>query len=62
MVFKLSELQVEDLNKWREKIRDLHGKIGIEHFVFCPTGIGDSCIVKNISYGIELDITHEEEW
>jgi hypothetical protein len=62
MKFELSAKQFEELRIWREKIIDLHGKVGIEQFTFQPTGIGETCIVKNISYGIELDITHEEEW
>lgn len=62
MKFELTEKQLEDLKLWREKIIDLHGKVGREQFIFTSTGIGDTCVVKNISYDIELDITHEEDW
>lgn len=62
MRFELTKKQVEELRIWREKIMDLHGSVGREEFIFSPTGISETCIVKNISYGVELDITHEEDW
>ena len=62
MTFKLTERQIEELEAWREKIIDLHGKVGREEFIFSPTGIGETCVVKNTSYNIELDLTHIEEW
>ena len=62
MKFELTKKQMKDLTGWREKIIDLHGKVGQEEFRFSPTGIGDVCVVRNLSYLIELDITHEEDW
>ena len=62
MTFELTEIQMKDLGVWREKIIDLHGKVGREEFIFSSTGIGETCVVKNTSYNIELDITHTEEW
>ena len=62
MKFELTERQMKDLEAWREKIIELHGKIGTEQFCFSPTGIGDACVVRNLSCKIELDISHQEDW
>ena len=60
--FELSDKQIKELDAWRDKIRDLHGNVGREEFIFSPTGIGYTCMVKNISYGIELDLDDSEDW
>ena len=60
--FDLSEKQYKELEVWREKIYALHGNYGREQFTFCATGVGDTCVVKNIDFNVELDLTHMEDW
>ena len=62
MTFQLTETQEKELNEWRDKVRELFGDIGQEQFIFTPSGIGDSLLVKNITYNCEIDLTHTEEW
>jgi len=62
MKFELTGKQMKDLQAWREKIIELHDSVGQEQFIFTPTGMGDACVVRNISCEIELDISHQEDW
>ena len=62
MNFTLSERQEKELKEWQEKIKELFGKYGHYDYTFTPYGMGTGLKVKSHITGIELDLSHEEDW
>ena len=62
MTFTISESEMDELKKWKDKIKDLYGEYGIYTYSFTPTGIGSEIKVKSHLTGLELDITDIDSW
>jgi hypothetical protein len=60
--FTLTERQEKELKEWQEKIKELFGKYGHYDYIFTPYGMGTGLKVKSHITGIELDLSHEEDW
>jgi hypothetical protein len=60
--FTLTERQERELKEWQEKIKDLFGKYGHYDYIFTPYGMGTGLKVKSHITGIELDLSHVEDW
>jgi hypothetical protein len=62
MVFDLDAGQVEKLEDWKRKIKDLYGEYGHYSYTFSPTGIGNGIVVKSHLANLELDLTDVDTW
>ena len=62
MVFDLDSGQVEKLEDWKRKIKDLYGEYGHYSYTFSPTGIGNGIVVKSHLANLELDLTDVDTW
>ena len=62
MVFDLDSGQVEKLEDWQRKIKDLYGEYGHYSYTFSPTGIGNAVVVKSHLANLELDLTDVDTW
>jgi hypothetical protein len=62
MLFDLDAGQVEKLEDWQRKIKDLYGEYGHYSYTFSPTGIENGITVKSHLTGLELDLTDVDTW
>jgi len=62
MEFKIENSQIEKLNIWKEKIKDLFGEYGLFDYTFTPNGIGVSVTVYSHIAKISIDLTEVEKW
>jgi hypothetical protein len=62
MLFDLDAGQVEKLEDWQRKIKDLYGEYGHYSYTFSPTGIENGITVKSHLTGLELDLTNVDTW
>ena len=62
MVFDLDAGQVEKLEDWQRKIKDLYGEYGHYSYTFSTTGIGNEIVVKSHPVNLELDLTDVDTW
>lgn len=62
MIFDLDVDQVEKLEDWKRKIKDLYGEYGHYSYTFSPTGIGNGIVVKSHLANLELDLTDVDTW
>jgi hypothetical protein len=62
MLFDLDAGQVEKLEDWQRKIKDLYGEYGHYSYTFSPTGIENGITVKSHLTGLELDLTDMDTW
>ena len=62
MAFDLDAGQVEKLEDWKRKIKDLYGEYGHYSYTFSPTGIGNDIVVKSHLANLELDLTDVDTW
>jgi hypothetical protein len=59
--FRLSYVEQERLDEFKEKIKGLYGEYGHYTYKFSPTGIGDSIVVYSHLARLEKDIT-DDSW
>lgn len=62
MNFDLDDTQLEKLNQWKTKIKELFGEYGMYDYIFTPTGIGVSVKVYSHITRTELDLTDVDNW
>ncbi len=66
MVFELTHNEVKKFNAWKESLPplkeiDVWGEVFQYEFIFYPTGLGTTKIVRR-SDGLEIDLTDYSKW
>lgn len=62
MTFEIKNKELEELNKWKELIKELYGEYGLYTYKFTPNGIGDSLVVYSHLAKIEKEFTDLDSW
>jgi len=62
MLFELDAIEVENLEKWKAKLKKKYGEVGNLTYSFTPTGIGNVIYVKSSLKKKAKDITNFNNW
>lgn len=62
MKFELSPTQIENLKKFKKKIKRKYGKFGTFEYKFTPIGIGTIIEVYSKLDNKSINLTEEDNW
>jgi len=62
MKFELDKHQLKEIDQWKQKIKEKHGKYGHFDYIFTPFGAGTGVKIYSHLEKEYLDVSDTQDW